>query len=152
AHVAPSAAAEDQEAVHLPEVVPLPVRTRQAVNGRPPVLEAQHLSKRFGGLVAVNDVSITVRQGSIHAIIGPNGRGNSTLFNLITGLHQRDSGRVLLGEHDVTGKPAWQLVKRGVGRSFQQTNLFWTLPSMMNVKVAGSAVHGDALKPFGRHS
>jgi ABC-type branched-subunit amino acid transport system ATPase component/ABC-type branched-subunit amino acid transport system permease subunit len=152
AQVAASAAAEDQEAVHLPDVVPLPVPTKQAVNGRPVVLEVQHLSKRFGGLVAVNDVSIAVRQGSIHAIIGPNGAGKSTLFNLITGLHKPDSGRVLLGEHDVTGKPAWQLVKRGVGRSFQQTNLFWSLPSMMNVKVAGSAVHGDALKPFGRHS
>jgi branched-chain amino acid transport system permease protein len=149
----PADAWEEQEAVHLPDVVPLrAARPKEAVNGRPPVLEVQHLSKRFGGLVAVNDVTLTVRQGSIHAIIGPNGAGKSTLFNLITGLHKPDSGRVLLGDHDVTGKPAWQLVKRGVGRSFQQTNLFWTLPSMLNLKVAGSAVHGDALKPFGRHS
>jgi branched-chain amino acid transport system permease protein len=152
AEAKPGDAWEEHETVHLPDVVPLPVRTKQAVNGRQPVLEVQHLSKRFGGLVAVDDVTITVRQGSIHAIIGPNGAGKSTLFNLITGLHKPDSGRVLLGEHDVTGKPAWQLVKRGVGRSFQQTNLFWTLPSMMNLQVAGSAVHGDALKPFGRHS
>src|SRR5207244_657883 len=103
------------------------------------------------GLVAVKDASLTVRQGTIHAIIGPNGAGKSTLFNLVTGLHKVDAGQVVLDGEDITGRPAWQLVKRGMGRSFQQTNLFWTLAASKNVTVAGSAVGGTTLRPFGRH-
>jgi ABC-type branched-subunit amino acid transport system ATPase component len=115
------------------------------------MLELKNLTKRFGGLVAVNDVSLAVRQGTIHAIIGPNGAGKSTLFNLVTGLHKLDAGQVVLEGEDITGRPAWQLVKRGVGRSFQQTNLFWTLPVITNVTVAGSAVADTTLRPFGTH-
>jgi ABC-type branched-subunit amino acid transport system ATPase component len=110
------------------------------------------MTKRFGGLVAVDDASITVRAGTIHAIIGPNGAGKSTLFNLITGLYEPDEGRVILEGEDITGKAAWRLVKRGMGRSFQQTNLFWTLPAIANVTVAGSAVANATLRPFGTHS
>lgn len=146
---------EEQDAVHLPDIAPLPqpaaAAAAVATDGRPPALELQNLTKRFGGLVAVNDVSLTVRQGTIHAIIGPNGAGKSTLFNLVTGLHEADAGRVVLEGEDITGKPAWQLVKRGMGRSFQQTNLFWTLSVSTNVTVAGSAVAGTTLRPFGSH-
>ena len=142
---------EEQEAVHLPDAVPLEARRKFTPDGRPAVLELKSLTKRFGGLVAVDDVSLNVRQGSIHAIIGPNGAGKSTLFNLVTGLHKPDSGRVVLEGQDVTGKPAWHLVKRGVGRSFQQTNLFWSLPAILNVTVAGSAAQGATLRILGRH-
>jgi ABC-type branched-subunit amino acid transport system ATPase component/ABC-type branched-subunit amino acid transport system permease subunit len=148
------ATVEEQEAVHLPDVAPPaePAPVVAAVpDGRPPMLELKNLTKRFGGLVAVNDVSLAVRQGTIHAIIGPNGAGKSTLFNLVTGLHKLDAGQVVLEGEDITGRPAWQLVKRGVGRSFQQTNLFWTLPVITNVTVAGSAVADTTLRPFGTH-
>ena len=150
---------EGPDVFHLPDISTRPDPVAAAAsgdgadgaNGRTPLLELKHLTKRFGGLVAVNDASLTVRKGTIHAIIGPNGAGKSTLFNLITGLHKLDEGQVVLDGEDVTGQPAWQLVKRGMGRSFQQTNLFWTLPVMKNVMVAGSAVEGTTLRPFGLH-
>jgi ABC-type branched-subunit amino acid transport system ATPase component/ABC-type branched-subunit amino acid transport system permease subunit len=151
---APAPAVEEPEAVHLPVVEPLSGSAAAVAPVRddlPPMLELKNLSKRFGGLVAVNDVSITVRQGAIHAIIGPNGAGKSTLFNLVTGLHKADAGKVVLEGQDVTGRAAWQLVKRGMGRSFQQTNLFWSLPVALNLTVAGSAVNDTTLRPFGRH-
>ena len=142
--------AEVLEAVHLPAVGEAVASTGIAADA-PVALQVTGLTKRFGGLVAVNDASLTVRQGSIHAIIGPNGAGKSTLFNLITGLHKPDAGTVVVDGEDVTGRPAWKLVKRGMGRSFQQTNLFWTLSSELNVTVAGSAVQDSTYKPYGTH-
>jgi ABC-type branched-subunit amino acid transport system ATPase component len=124
---------------------------RVAVSG-PPLLAIEGATKRFGGLVAVDDVNLTVRRGSIHAIIGPNGAGKTTFFNLVTGLMQPDAGRIVLDGGDVTGMAPWRLVKRGVGRSFQQTNLFWTLSSLMNVVLAGSAARGEASRVVGGHS
>src|SRR5207237_9969599 len=116
------------EVVHLPSLAAAgredgARRARAyADDSAPPILAVENATKRFGGLVAVDDVSLTVRAGTIHAIIGPNGAGKSTLFNLITGLYKPDEGRVLLEGDDITGKAAWRLVKRGMGRSFQQTN------------------------------
>ena len=147
-------AVEAPEVVHLPHVEPLSgpaAAVAPARDDHPPMLELKNLSKRFGGLVAVNDVSLSVRRGTIHAIIGPNGAGKSTLFNLVTGLHRADSGQVVLEGADVTGRPAWRLVKRGMGRSFQQTNLFWSLPAIKNVTIAGSAVDDTTLRVFGTH-
>ena len=138
------------EAVHLPAAGEAVVSSGIAADA-PIVLEVTGLTKRFGGLVAVNDASLTVRKGSIHAIIGPNGAGKSTFFNLVTGLYKPDAGTVMLDGVDVTGRPAWKLIKRGMGRSFQQTNLFWTLSSEVNLTVAGSAVQDSTYKPFGAH-
>jgi branched-chain amino acid transport system ATP-binding protein len=78
----------------------------------------------FGGLAAVNDVSVDFEAGKINAIIGPNGAGKSTFFNLISGLHQPTSGRILLEGVDVTHMPCDQVARLGVGRTFQTTNLF----------------------------
>jgi ABC-type branched-subunit amino acid transport system ATPase component len=118
---------------------------------RPIVLDVRNLTKSFGGLVAVSDVNFHVRKGAIHAIIGPNGAGKTTLFNLVTGLLKPDSGEVVLEGEDITGAEPWKLVKRGVGRSFQQTNLFWELSSLANVTIAESAVTGGAHKLYGTH-
>jgi ABC-type branched-subunit amino acid transport system ATPase component/ABC-type branched-subunit amino acid transport system permease subunit len=141
-----------QEAVHLPTV-------ETDGDGRGPVewadraliLDVKNLTKSFGGLVAVQDVSFHVREGAIHAIIGPNGAGKTTLFNLITGLIKPDDGEVVLEGEDITGASPWRLVKRGVGRSFQQTNLFWELSSLSNVTLAESAVKDATRKMWGSH-
>ncbi len=123
-------------------------RQRRRSNGTSAsvVLDVKGLTKGFGGLVAVNDVSFHVRKGAIHAIIGPNGAGKTTLFNLITGLIKPDSGQVLLEGDDITGAEPWKLVKRGVGRSFQQTNLFWELSALTNVTIADAAAKGGTRK------
>jgi ABC-type branched-subunit amino acid transport system ATPase component/ABC-type branched-subunit amino acid transport system permease subunit len=152
--VALAAAGDGQEEVHLPSLTELRLEEPVAAgpNGAgPPVLEIEGVSKAFGGLVAVDDVTLSVRKGAIHAIIGPNGAGKTTLFNLITGLMSPDSGRVTLEGEDVTGKPAWLLVKRGLGRSFQTTSLFWSLSSLMNVTLSGSAVKDGTRKLYGGH-
>jgi len=140
------------EAVHLPAI-------DVAGDGKRPiewseralVLDVRNVTKSFGGLVAVNDVSFHVRQGAIHAIIGPNGAGKTTLFNLVTGLMKPDSGRVFLEGDDITGAAPWRLVKRGMGRSFQQTNLFWELSALSNVTLAESAVKDSTAKIYGTH-
>ncbi|KEF29987.1 MAG: ABC transporter ATP-binding protein [Gammaproteobacteria bacterium] len=88
------------------------------------MLKVEHLTKMFGGLAAVNDVSVEFEAGKINAIIGPNGAGKSTFFNLISGMHQPTSGRILLDGEDVTRMPSDQVARLGVGRTFQTTNLF----------------------------
>jgi ABC-type branched-subunit amino acid transport system ATPase component len=115
------------------------------------LLAVESLRKQFGGLVAVGDVSLHVRRGAIHAIIGPNGAGKTTVFNLITGLMKPDAGTVTLDGEDVTGRASWRLVKRGMGRSFQQTNLFWALSSIDNVTLAEAAVKDRTRKMFGAY-
>jgi ABC-type branched-subunit amino acid transport system ATPase component/ABC-type branched-subunit amino acid transport system permease subunit len=115
------------------------------------ILEVRGVTRRFGGLVAVDDVSFGVRQGSLHAIIGPNGAGKTTLFNVISGLLKPTSGSVLFGGDDVTGSPPWRLVDRGMGRSFQQTNLFWSLTTFENVLIANAASEGATRRLIGGH-
>ncbi|AOY89247.1 high-affinity branched-chain amino acid ABC transporter ATP-binding protein LivG [Marinobacter salinus] len=88
------------------------------------MLKVEHLTKMFGGLAAVNDVSVEFETGKINAIIGPNGAGKSTFFNLISGLHQPTSGHILLDGVDVTNMPCDKVARLGVGRTFQTTNLF----------------------------
>jgi len=88
------------------------------------MLKVEHLTKMFGGLAAVNDVSVEFETGKINAIIGPNGAGKSTFFNLISGLHQPTSGRITLDGVDVTHMPSDKVARLGVGRTFQTTNLF----------------------------
>jgi len=88
------------------------------------VLEISHLTKRFGGLAAVNDVTTTVEAGKINAIIGPNGAGKTTFFNLISGVHKPSSGRIVFKGQDVTNLRADQVAMLGVSRTFQSTALF----------------------------
>lgn len=87
-------------------------------------LETKNLTKKFGGLVAVNNVDFTIEQGKINAIIGPNGAGKSTFFNLISGFHQPSSGQVLFKGQDITKLPSNKIAELGVARTFQTTNLF----------------------------
>ncbi|EZP76737.1 branched-chain amino acid ABC transporter ATP-binding protein [Parageobacillus genomosp. 1] len=88
------------------------------------LLEIQKLTKRFGGLVAVNDVSFSVEKGKVNAIIGPNGAGKSTFFNLISGFYKPTSGQIIFKGQDITRLPANQRAKLGIARTFQTTQLF----------------------------
>ncbi len=103
------------------------------------VLETRNLRKEFDGLVAVADVSLRVREGELHAIIGPNGAGKTTLFNLISGVLPPTSGQVFLRGQEITGLPPHQIVRRGIGRSFQITNLFPNLTVLESVRLAAQA-------------
>ncbi|WP_292933358.1 ABC transporter ATP-binding protein [Noviherbaspirillum sp.] len=88
------------------------------------MLEIQSLSKRFGGLTAVRNVSTTIERGKINAIIGPNGAGKTTFFNLISGVFQPTEGRIVFEGQDVTNLRADQMARLGVSRTFQTTHLF----------------------------
>lgn len=100
------------------------------------LLQVEHLKKAFGGLQATNDVSFTLEPGELSAIIGPNGAGKSTLFNLITGYIRPDAGRVLFDGRDVTGASPQSIVRLGIGRSFQRSNIFPRLTVFENMQVA----------------
>jgi branched-chain amino acid transport system ATP-binding protein len=88
------------------------------------MLKIESLTKQFGGLTAVRDVSVTFEQGKINAIIGPNGAGKTTFFNLVSGVFLPSSGRILFNGHDVTNHRAHQMAQLGVARTFQTTSLF----------------------------
>ena len=88
------------------------------------MLEVSNLTKRFGGLAAVSDVSVRFEANKVNAIIGPNGAGKSTFFNLIAGTHKPTSGRIVLDGVDITEEPCDQIARLGVARTFQTTNLF----------------------------
>lgn len=100
------------------------------------ILEAENLSKRFGGITAVNACSIDVERGSITGLIGPNGSGKTTLFNLITGIYKPDAGEVRLAGRRITGVLPHQICHLGLGRTFQITRLFWRLSVLENMIVA----------------
>ncbi|WP_027481475.1 ABC transporter ATP-binding protein [Deinococcus pimensis] len=106
---------------------------------REPVLRAEGLTRRFGGLVAVGDVSFDVMPGEIFGLIGPNGAGKTTLFNLMTGLTPPSSGRLRFEGRDVTGLAPHRIATLGLGRTFQNIRLFRGLSALENVKIAQHA-------------
>jgi len=107
------------------------------------MLEARGLSRRFGGLAAVADVSIELRPGLAHAVIGPNGAGKSTLVNLLCGTLRPDEGTIFLNGAEITSLPDWRRSRSGIGRSFQRTNLFPSMTVLENVRLAAQgAVRG----------
>ena len=99
------------------------------------MLEAQKLTRRFGGLVAVNAVDIKLLKGSILSVIGPNGAGKTTFFNMITGLIKPSSGKLYFAGQDVTGKPPHYVTKIGISRTFQNIRLFQNMTALENVMV-----------------
>ena len=99
------------------------------------VMRVDHVVKMFGGLVAVNDVSLDIPQHSIVSMIGPNGAGKTTVFNMLTGLYKPTSGRVLLGERDITRARPDVITKLGIARTFQNIRLFGAMTAVENVIV-----------------
>ena len=100
------------------------------------ILVAQGVGKKFGGFVALNDVSVTFGKDKLSAIIGPNGAGKSTFFNVISGAFPPSSGRVSFGGRDITGLPQHEYARSGIAKSFQITNVFPNLSAHENVRVA----------------
>lgn len=101
-----------------------------------PILSVKGISIQFGALKAVQDVSFEAQPGKITAVIGPNGAGKSSLFNLISGAIRPSSGSVRFDGEDVTGRAPHQLLRYGLSRSFQITNLFFELPVRENLRLA----------------
>ena len=102
----------------------------------PPIIETTDLTIRFGGNVAVNRVNLAVEPFTVKSIIGPNGAGKTTLFNLISGQYKPTSGRILFKGQDITSLGAADRTRKGLGRSFQLTNIFPTLTVLENVRLA----------------
>jgi branched-chain amino acid transport system ATP-binding protein len=104
-----------------------------------PLLRASHLTKRFGGLAAVNEVSVDLWHGRIHAVIGPNGAGKSTLTNLLSGDLAPTSGTITLAGNNVTGWKPEAFSRAGLGRSYQKTNIFLPFTVWENVRLAAQS-------------
>ena len=104
------------------------------------ILATEGLSKSFGGLRAVRDVTLTLNARELHAVIGPNGAGKSTFVNLLSGELAPTSGRLYLEGRDITGARPWEMPRLGVSRSFQRTNILKTLSVLENVRLGVQAV------------
>ena len=101
-----------------------------------PLLELQGISRFFGGVHALEGVSMRVQAGTVHGLIGPNGAGKTTLINLLTGFYRPSAGRILLGGRRLDGRRPHQIARLGVARTFQNIRLFAGLPALDNVLVA----------------
>jgi len=112
------------------------------------VLEVKSVSKRFGSLAAVRNVSLSLGEGELRAIIGPNGAGKTTFFNLISGFFRPSSGSIHFDGRDITGLPAHQRVKLGIGRTFQITEIFPELTVFENVRISTEVRDGYRLRPW----
>jgi branched-chain amino acid transport system ATP-binding protein len=100
------------------------------------ILEVQGLSRRFGGIKALDGVDFRLERGELAGIIGPNGSGKTTLFNVITGIYRPDRGAVSLEEGEITGLPPHEITRRGIARTFQNIRLFRELTVVDNVRIA----------------
>jgi branched-chain amino acid transport system ATP-binding protein len=100
-----------------------------------PILDVQGVTKRFGGLTAVDDVSLTIARGQIFSLIGPNGAGKTTLFNTITGLYKPTAGTIVFQERDITGLKPYKIAELGIARTFQQIRLFAYMSALDNVRI-----------------
>lgn len=112
------------------------------------MLAAQQLMKKFGGLMATNNVSFEIQQGELSSIIGPNGAGKTTLFNLLTGHLRPDTGKVTFNGQDITGLPPHEICRLGIGRSFQHINIFPRLSIFDNVQASVLAGQGKCVNIF----
>lgn len=105
------------------------------------LLEVKHLTKHFGGLTAVGDVTLELNEGELVGLIGPNGAGKTTLFNLLTGVYEPSEGTITLDGHLLNGKQPYKIASLGLGRTFQNIRLFKDLTVLDNVLIAFSNHH-----------
>lgn len=106
-----------------------------------PLLSVERVSVRFGGIVALTDVSFEVTRGGVTAVIGPNGAGKTTLFNVMTGIYRPTEGRILFGEHDLTRLRSHKIARLGLARTFQAPALFGGMTVLENL-LLGRYLHG----------
>ncbi|WPO40678.1 branched-chain amino acid ABC transporter ATP-binding protein/permease [Tardiphaga sp. 42S5] len=125
-------------------VTSVPLQLKPAATGGDMVLEVTGLSKHFGGLKAVDQVDISVRRGGVHALIGPNGSGKTTTLNVLSGLYNATSGKVVLDGTDVTTMPPHLRAAAGLGRTFQNIRLFRSMTALENV-IIGAERPGNTL-------
>ncbi|MBC6461530.1 ABC transporter ATP-binding protein [Actinomadura sp. HBU206391] len=110
-----------------------------------PLLELRGLTMRFGGVVAINGLDLTINKGEIFALIGPNGAGKTTVFNVTTGVYQPTEGNVIFGGQRIDGKKRFAVTKLGVARTFQNVRLFHNMSAQENVMVGADAHHRTGL-------
>ena len=125
-----------------PETPVAPVAMAPAVEEGPVLLQVEGVSIRFGGVQALQDVTLTARAGTVTGIIGPNGAGKTTLFNVLTGLARPDTGSILLNGEDVSDQPTHRRARRGLARTFQRLEVFGSLTVLDNVRAAYEIAHG----------
>ena len=109
------------------------------------LLVVENLGKSFGGVRAIEGVSFAIQQGAVHSIIGPNGAGKTTLLNLLTGLVVPDAGRIRLDGVDLTGAAPYRMAAAGLGRTFQNLQVFFNMSALENVMTGRHLREGDAL-------
>ncbi|MGC1409902.1 MAG: ABC transporter ATP-binding protein [Acetobacteraceae bacterium] len=113
------------------------------------LLELDGLTRRFGGIIAVDRVTMRVEAGEVRAVIGPNGAGKSTLFNLITGVLKASEGNVRFDDETLTGLSPYSICQRGISRTFQITALFPEMTARENARLAAQARHARRWQPYG---
>jgi len=116
------------------------------------ILSCQNVSKHFGAVKAVNDVTLEVEEGSLHSVIGPNGAGKTTLFNCITGEFAPTSGEIVFDRHTISGMKPHELPALGISRSFQRTSVFSNLTVSKNVWVSAFPEYAHGKGKFLRHA
>ena len=99
------------------------------------ILTASKTTKRFGGLIAVDELDLEIQENSIHSIIGPNGAGKTTFFNCVTGFYRPEAGEILLNSHSLVGLLPDQIVRLGIARTYQNIRLFPNLTAIENILV-----------------
>ncbi len=112
------------------------------------MLEVRKVSKRFGSLVALADISLSVAKGELRAIIGPNGAGKTTLFNLVSGFFRPTVGTIIFDGHDITPLPPHERVAMGIARTFQITEIFPELTVFENVRISTEVTAGYRMRPW----
>jgi branched-chain amino acid transport system permease protein len=149
AEMPPEPEPSDMRVLVLPRTSPSPLAVVGGLEGRRGsvgAVEVRGLSKRFGGIVAVDDLSFELQPGLITALVGPNGAGKTTVFNLLTGVVRPDSGVVLLNGQDVTGKRLDQVTRLGMARSFQDVRVHARLSALENVMLGVQGQPGEDIR------
>jgi branched-chain amino acid transport system ATP-binding protein len=113
------------------------------------ILETHALTKSFGGVLAVGDVSVAIGAGEVVGIVGSNGAGKTTFVNLVTGYLKPDRGRILYAGQDITAHPPREVTRLGIARSFQIPQIYASLTVLENVLIALAARRGEGLRPWG---